>query len=369
MRLGRIRGIPIGAHYTWFIALWVMAWSLARNYYPRSFPGFPTSTYWSMGITSALLLFASVVIHELGHAVTARRYGIRTRSIILFLFGGVAQIAKEPPTPLAELAIAAAGPVTSLLLSGILWVVQRLMPESALHATIAYLSLANAALAVFNLVPGFPLDGGRMLRALLWRLSGSLERATRMASRGGQAVALGFIALGVLLAFSGSVTSGLWLVLIGWFMDTGAQASYQQALLREALGGVRVGEIMTHAVHSVDPNVSLDQAVTDYFVPYKHGGFPVVWGDRLLGLITLHDVKEVPKERRATTTVREAMTPLARLRTARPSTTAYEAFVRMAQDGIGRLLVVDDHGELVGIITRSDLLHMMRIRIELEGAE
>jgi len=191
------------------------------------------------------------------------------------------------------------------------------------------------------------------------------------------------IAAGVIRAFTGSGIGGLWLILLGWFMDTGAQGSYQQALLREALGKVRVGDIMTREVHTIDPGLTLDQAVADYFLPHKHGGFPVVWGDRLLGVITLHDVRDVPRERRATATVRDAMTPLSRLRTVRPSASAYDAFVRMAQDGIGRLLVTDafvrmaqdgigrllvtdPDGSLIGILTRSDLLHMMRMRVELE---
>lgn len=365
IRLGRILGVPIGANYTWFIALWVLTWSLARAYYPQVFPGFPDATYWAMGLASAFLLFGSVVVHELGHAVAARRYGIRTRGIILFLFGGVAQIAKDPPTPKSDLVVAAAGPLTSFLLAGLFRFIQEVTGGSALGVIIAYLAWINAGLAVFNLIPGYPLDGGRMLRALLWWGTGSMERATRIAAVAGRIAAVSFIAVGAIMAFTRSVTGGLWLVLIGWFMDTAAQASYQQVVLREALGGVRVGDIMTRQLHTVDPNLSLDQVVADHFLPFKHGGFPVVWGDRLLGLITLHDIKEVPKERRASTTVREVMTPLARLRVVKPSTSAYDAFVRMAEGGIGRLPVIDDDGNLVGILTRSDLLHVLRIRVEL----
>ncbi len=367
--LGRILGIPIGVNYTWFIALWLLSWSLAKSYFPTAFPGSPASTYWIMGILSALLLFASVLVHELGHAVTARRYGIQTRSITLFLFGGVAQIGREPPTPASEFLVAAAGPLTSYLLSAFFWALLQLTKGSALGAIIAYLAWINAALATFNLVPGFPLDGGRVLRALLWRTTGSLERATRIAARGGQVVALGLIGFGILWIVTGNVTSGLWLVLIGWFLDMGAQSSYQQVVLREALGGVRVTDIMTKDVHSVDPDLTLDHMISEYFLRYKHGGFPVVWGDRLLGVVTLHDVQAVPREQRTTTLVRSAMTPLNRLRTVRPTTSAYEAFARLAQDGIGRLLVIDDAGQLVGILTRSDLMHIMRIRATLEAVD
>jgi Zn-dependent protease len=364
--LGRILGIPIGVNYTWFVALWLLTWSLARAYYPDRFPGYDGQIYLFMGLASAILLFASVLVHELGHAVTARKYGIRTRSIVLFLFGGVAQIGKEPPTPTSELVVAAAGPATSLLLGGFCWLLSRLTTGSALGAIITFLASVNVTLAVFNLIPGFPLDGGRMLRALLWRAMGSLERATRIAARGGQIVALLLIAMGVLFVVRGNVINGVWFVLIGWFLDMGAQSGYQQVLLRETLGGVRVGDIMSRTIHSVDPNLTLEQLIADYFLPYKHGGFPVMWGDRLVGIITLHDVKEVPKEKRATMTVRDAMTPTSRLRTVKPTSSAYDAFARMAQDGIGRLLVVDDSGDLMGILTRSDLLHVLRIRTELE---
>src|SRR3989441_4481957 len=336
IRLGRILGFPIGVNYTWFIALWVRAWSLAAASSPARFPASPPSTSWTMGLISTFLLFASVVVQELGHAVAARRYGIRTRSIVLFMFGGVAQIAKDPPTPSAELAVAAAGPLTSLALGGLFAVVNPLAAGSALGAIIAYLAWVNAGLAGFNLIPGFPLDGGRMLRALIWRTTDSLEHATLIASRTGQVVAMLLIAAGVIRAFTGSGIGGLWLILLGWFMDTGAQGSYQQALLREALGKVRVGDIMTREVHTIDPGLTLDQAVADYFLPHKHGGFPGVWGDRLLGVITLHDIRDVPRERRATAPVRDAMTPLSRLRTVRPPAPAYDAFGRMGQDGIGR---------------------------------
>ncbi len=365
LRLGRVAGIPVGVHYTWFVALWVLSWSLARTYFPARLPGLPPETYWTMGLAAALLLFGSVVAHEVGHALAARRYGIRTRGIVLFMFGGVAQIGREPPTAPAELAVALAGPATSLAVAALAAAGRWAASGTALGALAGYVAWANTALAVFNLIPGFPLDGGRVLRALVWGMTGDLTRATRIASRAGQGVAVAFIAAGILLAFTGNVVGGLWLVLLGWFLDAGAQAGYQQVLLRQALEDVRVADVMSRALHTVDPALTLDQLIADYLLPLKHGGFPVVWGDRLLGIVTLHDVKEVPRERRAATTVREVMTPLQRLRTVRPSASAYEAFERMTQDGIGRVLVVGDDGTLVGILTRSDLLHLLRLREEL----
>lgn len=364
IRLGRLLGIPIVIHSSWFIALWVLSWSLAVAYYPQEFPGLLSSTYWAMGIVSALLLFGSVLVHELGHALTARRHGVRTRNITLFMFGGVAQIAAEPPTAEAELAIAAAGPLTSYLLAGLLWLGGRLTAGTALGAMVGYLAFINLLLATFNLIPGFPLDGGRVLRAWLWRRSGDLERATRTAAQGGQVVAVLFIGLGLLQMFRGVFVGGLWLILIGWFLQSAAQAGYQQVLLRRALGGVRVGEIMTRDLHTIDPNLTVEEAIAEYFIPLKHGGFPVVYGDRLLGVVTLQDVRAVPREARGERRVRDIMTPSSGLKTVRPGTSAYQAFTCMGQEQIGRLLVTDEAGSLVGIVTRSDLLHVIRVYTE-----
>ena len=366
-RLGRLLGIPVVVHSSWFIALFVLSWSLALAYYPEQARGLSSGTYWWMGIISALLLFASVLVHELAHALVARRYGVRTRSITLFMFGGVAQIAAEPPTADAELAIAAAGPAMSYVLAGLFWVLDRAVSGTALGAIIGYLAFINAILATFNLIPGFPLDGGRVLRAMLWRRSGDLERATRIAAQSGRVVAMIFIGLGLVQLFRGSFVGGLWLMLIGWFLESAAQAGYEQVLLRRALGGVRVGDIMTRDLHTIDPSLTVEEAIADFFIPLKHGGFPVVYGDRLVGVVTLQDVRGVPAEGRRERRVREVMTPQANLKTVRPTTSAYEAFMRLGQEQIGRLLVVDDGGSLVGIVTRSDLLHAIRLYTEFGG--
>lgn len=365
LRAGRILGVPIAVHYTWFIALWIGAWSLAVTYYPERAPGFDGNTYWSMGVASALLLFASVLVHEFGHALAARRFGIRTRAITLFLFGGVAQIAEEPPTPRAEFVVAIAGPLTSLALAAGFFILFHTMGTSALGIVVQYLVTVNVMLGIFNLVPGFPLDGGRVLRAALWRTSGSLARATRTAARAGQIVALLFVGAGLLL-LSRSVITGLWLVLLGWFLDTGAQASYQQVVVRQGLEGVRIGEIMSRDLHTIDPNLTVDRAIADHFLPHKHGGFPVTFGDHLIGIVTLQDVAAVPTDRRTAVTIREIMTPRERLKTVAVADSAYGAFSRMTQDDVGRLLVLDEGGGLAGIVTRSDLLHVLRLRGEPE---
>lgn len=364
IRVGRLLGITVQVHATWFLAVWAIAWSLARGIFPQRIPGLPVETYWTMGFAGALLLFASVLVHELGHALVARHFRIPTRSITLFLFGGVAQIAREPERPAHELWVALAGPATSLLLAGLFRLLTPSGDPVPATALMGYLSSVNLLLAAFNLLPAFPLDGGRVLRAILWSFLG-LERATRVSTSLGHATAAAFIALGVLAIFTGRPVDGLWLVLIGWFLDQAAGASYQQMLLRHALRGVRVRDIMTLDPVTLEADLTLEEAVAGYFLPRKHGGYPVVYGDRLLGILTLHDLKQVPRERWSTTRVREAMTPIDRAQTVRPEAPAYDALARMVQAGVGRLLVLDAGGELVGILTRSDLLHLIRLRSEL----
>jgi Zn-dependent protease/CBS domain-containing protein len=364
LRIGSFLGIPIGVNYTWFFAIALIAWSLAGAYYPRRAPGFDENTYWIMGVTSALLLFAAVLVHEFGHALTARRFGVETKQIVLFLFGGVAQIADEPPTPRAEFLVAAAGPATSLVLAVACRLIEPLLGTRPLGVIMHYLATVNLLLAGFNLVPGFPLDGGRILRALLWARTGSLQRATRTAARTGQLVAMLFIGAGMVYVFRGIIVTGIWLVLIGWFLDTGAQASYQQVVVRHGLAEVTVGDIMSRDLHTIEPGTTVERAITEYFLPYKHGGFPVVFGDHLLGIVTMQDVTTVPIDRRGTVTVREIMTPRERLKTVSLRDTAYDAFAKMSHDNIGRLLVLNEHGDLAGIVTRSDVLHVLRLRAD-----
>lgn len=364
IRLGRILGITVQVHHTWFVALWAVAFSLARGIFPERVPGLLPSTYWAMGVVGAVLLFASVLVHEFGHALAARRVRIPTRSITLFLFGGVAQIAREPDRPADEFWVAMAGPATSLGLGALFYAAApREIPDPAV-ALLRYLAWANLLLVAFNLIPAFPLDGGRVLRAVLWSVYG-YERATAIVTTLGQLTALGFIGLGVVGIFTGQVLNGLWLVLIGWFLEQAAGASYRQAVLRRALAGMRVGDIMTRNVRVLPADLPLAAAVHDYFLPYKHGGYPVVYGDRLVGILTLHDLRRVPRERWPSTPVREAMTPIAEAKVVRPGLPAYEALARMLQEGVGRLLVVDEDGELVGLVTRSDLMHLIRVRTEL----
>ncbi|MFN2184055.1 MAG: site-2 protease family protein, partial [Anaerolineae bacterium] len=224
--LGRIIGIPIRLHASWFLIALLITWSLAVGYFPQANPGWSSLTYWLVSASAALLFFASVLLHELGHSVLALREGVPVKSITLFIFGGVAEIGREPPTAGAEFRIAIAGPLTSLGLAAIFGGLGALLADYAtVAAPLAYLGWINLLLAAFNMIPGFPLDGGRVLRAILWQLNGSLVTSTRWASRAGQAISFGFIGLGALQFFAGAFTNGLWLAFIGWYLNGAARAS------------------------------------------------------------------------------------------------------------------------------------------------
>ena len=245
LRLGTLAGIEIRIHYTWLFAFVLIAWSLAQGYFPISNAGLGTGTYWILGVVSALLLFGSVLVHELGHSLLAGARGLHVDSITLFIFGGVSSITKEASTARDEFLIAVVGPVTSLVLAGLFWLLGQLLPpDSAVAAVTSYLAFTNLLLAGFNIVPGFPLDGGRVLRSIVWGATGNLPRATRIASYVGQAVAFGMIAWGVSRLLGGDVFGGLWTAFIGWFLNSGAEASRQQQTVRAVLGGVPVTAMM-----------------------------------------------------------------------------------------------------------------------------
>lgn len=367
IKIGRIAGIAVQIHLTWFVALGVISMTLARGVFPAQMPNLPANLYWSMGITGAVLLFLSVMLHELGHALAARHFRIATRSITLFLFGGVAQITSEPEDPRQEFWIAIAGPITSFFLAGFFWLITPHGQRVPAAILMEYLSLANLILCGFNLLPALPLDGGRILRAVLWRFLG-LEQATRIASGLGRIAANLLIVLGVVTVLGGQLIQGIWMILIGWFLDHGAGASYQQLLLRNALRGVRVRDVMTTEVITIEQSLSVEQAVMDHFLRHKHGGYPVSYGDRVVGIVTLHDIKPHPRDTWSDLRVRDVMTPIARAQTVRTGTSAYEALARMLRANVGRLLVMGDHGELEGLLTRSDLMYLIRIRTEL-GAD
>ncbi len=360
--LGRILGIPLGLDYSWFLVFALVTWSLGSSYFPEQYPGWSPGLYWTIGLATSLLFFLSVVLHELGHSVIALRNGIPVRSITLFIFGGVAQIAREPGSPGVEFRVAIAGPITSFALAGLFgalgWFGASLAPFAAL---VTYLAYINGSLALFNLIPGFPLDGGRVFRAVVWKVTHSFRRATEIAGGAGHLFAWLFIFLGVWQMFGGNFAGGLWIAFIGWFLQNAATASVQQMTLERLLAGHTVGEIMTRECTTLAPEVTLEQLVHDHILKTGRRCFPVARAGRIEGLLTLHDVKAIPRERWAATTADQAMTPLARLRIAHSSDALGMAMQEMTKDGVNQLPVIDAAtGDFVGVLARDDVLTFVR---------
>lgn len=311
LRLGRLFGIELKLDYSWFIIFILMVWSLAGHYFPMVHPGWSYGVYWALGVITALFFFASVVAHELAHSFVSQAQGVPVRDITLFIFGGAAHISQEPKSARHELVMALAGPAASLIIAalfGLLWLVS-LAASPLLHALAGWLAWINLALALFNLIPGFPMDGGRVFRAIVWSITGNLRRATQIAAALGHAVAFGFIFWGIWQIFNGNWANGLWISFIGWFIANASTVSYQQVALRELLAGHTVCKVMmTDCLHLL-PRLTLDVVVDHVVLPSGRRCFPVVEQEQLHGLLTLHRIKGVPRDRWSTTRVEEVMIP------------------------------------------------------------
>lgn len=357
-KIGSVMGIPLRVHFSWLIVFGLIAWSLSTYYFPLAAPDLPAVSYWIKGVLAALLLFLSVALHELAHSFVARSYGISIQGITLFIFGGVAQLKGEPPHPRAEFTIAIVGPLTSFLLS-LIFFLFALTTHEGTRALFDYLSRINLTLGIFNLIPGFPMDGGRVLRALLWKRRNDYLYATKKAAGAGQKIALAFVFLGLLAALFG-VAGGLWMMLIGWFLYTAAQASYQQATLQQALAGVRVEDIMVTDLVTLDASVPVAEAVDGSFLRFGYGGFPVLKNGAFLGIVTLKEVKEVPRQDWERVRVGEIAVPRDRKWEATPEDEVMKALELMVQEDKGRLAVTEG-GQLIGLITRSGIARYLQI--------
>lgn len=369
VRLGRIMGIPVRIHYTLWLVFVLIAWSLAYGYMPRQYPGLGVATYWGIGIASAIILFASVLIHELSHSYIAKKNGLPIARITLFFFGGVSEMTEEPHDPGLEVRMAAAGPLMSFLIAGVLgalWYLASVAKSPvAVTATLGYGGLINAVLGLFNLLPAFPLDGGRVFRGSLWKRTRNLVEATRTATRVSEAFSLVMMLGGFVAIIFGDFVDGIWIVVLGWFIKSGAETGLRQTLVGEALSGVTVGDIMTRNVLTVHPEVTVQQLVSDYFLVHPHGGYPVVKDGEILGLVTLQCVRAIPREQRVTETVARAMVPCERTIMVPPTLSALDALQKMAREKVGRLLVAQG-GQLLGIVTRGDLMRTIQTRRELD---
>jgi Zn-dependent protease/predicted transcriptional regulator len=368
LELGAIRGIPIRIHFTWLIIFGLLSWTLASGYFPTHYPDLPITAYWLKGIIAALFLFGSVLVHELMHALTAQRLRVPIAGITLFALGGVSEMRQEPPSPSAEFQIAIVGPLASFVLAGLFWAVWRALdagsPDATFAAVALYLVGLNLVVAIFNLLPAFPLDGGRVLRAIIWGITKNLRKATYIATRVGQGFAYLLIALGALSLFAGAGFQGIWMALIGFFLLQGSQASYTQVVLKEALAGIAVRDIMVKDVVTVPPHLSLRELIAHYFLAHGYGGFPVVENGRVLGLVSLGEVKRVSPDDYDRVTVGEVMVPLTERLIIAPEEDVSLALQRMAEADLGRLVVME-RGRLLGLLTKTGLSRFLHMKLEL----
>ena len=364
--IGRFFGISIKLHYSWFIIFGLVTWALATGYFPVSYPEWDTATYWGIGLATSLLFFLSVLAHELSHSVVAQAAGIPVKAITLFIFGGVSQISREPGQPNVEFRMALAGPLSSLILGGIFWGIHVAAKGTSepLAALAFWLAWINAVLAGFNLIPGFPMDGGRVLRSIIWWRSKNLRSATRVAATIGRGMGYAFIFGGIFWIFWGNWFNGLWVALIGWFLENAAAGSYQQVALQDMLRGHRVNEVMTRDCPVVSPKLTIEQLVHDYILGSGRRCFPVVNDGRILGLVTLNDIKGVSKELRHTKTVQETMTPLEKLKWVKPGDDLSDVLQMLTTEDINQVPVVENN-TIVGMVARDNLLSFIKTRTEL----
>ena len=365
IQLGKIFGIRIGVDYSWFIVFILITMSLSTQY-AALHPQWSQTTHIVVGIVTCLLFFVTVLLHEMGHSVVAIQKGIPVRSITLFIFGGVAQIAREPKEAIDEFWIAIAGPAVSFVIA-ILCVLGGMACKSfsdILYAVLTWLGEINFMLAVFNLIPGFPLDGGRILRAILWGWKGDFKSATRMASGVGQFVAYFFIFVGVITALRGNFFNGLWIGFIGWFLLNAAQQSYRHVALNQLLAGVTVGDVMSTDCPVVAGGIPLSEFVQNDILRTGQRCFLVTQLERLVGVITLHEVKQIPQTEWQSTPVSSAMQPLNHLFMVHPNDPLTGILEKMTTEGVNQLPVVDD-GKLVGIVGRDRLLQLIQARLDI----
>jgi len=361
-------GFPVRADVSWFVVAVLLAWSYATLFLPPQYPGLATSTLWAMAVTLTLGLFASVILHEVAHALGARHYRLPIKGITLFIFGGVAEMSDEPPSAKAEFWMAIAGPIMSLVVGGLCAAATLAALPKAVAEVVGWLALINVVLALFNLVPAFPLDGGRVLRSILWHTKGDLRGATRITSTIGSG--FGFLLIGfavVRVLVWGDLIGGVWMFLIGLFLRNAAQMSYQQLLLRRVLEGEPVSRFMETDPVTVPRAISVEQLVEEYVYRYHFKMFPVVDGERLVGCVTTRQIKELPREEWDRTSVGALASACADDNTVAPDADAMAALATMNQNQASRLMVVDGD-RLLGILTLKDLLQFFSLKIELEKA-
>ncbi len=380
-RLTRIAGIDIGIHYSWAFIFILLLITLSLNYFPQASPGHFRTSYWIAGFIAALMLFLSVLIHELAHSLVAKSRGIPVHSITLFILGGVSNLEEEPKKPGIEFIMALVGPATSLALAVIFWITFLftqpqwtitdlfrfsgwLPQESLFGAGLLYLALINISLAVFNILPGFPLDGGRVLRAIIWGATGNLVRATNIAAVIGRLVGWAFIALGVLWIFGGNLITGIWFIIIGWFLSSAADSTRQDVTLKERLSGVKVKDVMQLTQETISPQSTVEELVQGVFNRRYNRAVPVCEDNQTLGIVTISDIKGLPQEKWGITMVQDVMTRQP-LYTVTPEDDLNQAMVLLGKHDLNQLLVVSGN-QCAGLLSRAEIIRYLQLAQELK---
>jgi len=362
IRLGRILGIPIYVHTSWFLIFLLITLSL-RTQFTSMHPGWSAVQHWTLGIVTSVLFFASVIFHELSHSVVALKYRIPVQSITLFVFGGLSRIEHDAPNAKQEFNIAIAGPLSSLFLAGCFWLIWRFVHGSEMvTAAAGWLAWTNAILAVFNLVPGFPLDGGRVLRGIAWGITGNFMRATQIASNAGRLFAYFLIAVGVWQALGGNWVGGLWMAFIGWFLLEAARESFAQVAIKDTLAGVRAEDIMIRDIPTVTRDMSVDEYVHEVLRTGRRCHIVTGAGEPV-GLVTLQSASRVPRQEWHTTSVQAIMVPMARVQTTAPEDPAVKILERMQSADINQMPVVSGN-HIVGMIGRDAILRVLQTRLQ-----
>jgi Zn-dependent protease/predicted transcriptional regulator len=370
LRIFKLMGFEVKVDLSWIIIAVLIAWSLSSGFFPSRFRNYPTQTYWIMGFAGAIGLFISIIAHEFSHSLVARKYGLPITGITLFLFGGVAEMEEEPKTAKVEFLMAIVGPISSILIAMACYILYYFGLKAGwpypMTGVIYYLAMINGVLAAFNMLPAFPLDGGRVLRSILWRLKGNLKWATRIASGIGSFFGLFLILVGVFDVITGNFIGGMWSFLIGLFLKKAAETSYQRLMTRKALEGISLRRFMTVDPVTVSPSVTIAQLVEDYIYKYHFKLYPVVDHDQLVGCITTRQIKEIPKDQWPSRTVGEVAVTCEIGNTIGPDADVTIAFSQMLKNNSSRMMVVDQ-GRLLGIIALKDLMEFLSLKMELES--
>ena len=361
LRIFRIAGIDVYVHVSWLVIFGLLTWSLAVGYYPSLLPDLTAAQAWTLGAISSILLFASVLVHELAHSLVARTRGMQAASITLFLFGGISSLTGDAPRASTEFVIAIVGPLASFAIGAACFLVAAAVGDPRAAALFGYLALVNVLLGGFNLIPGFPLDGGRVLRAVVWQLTGSTRRGLEVAVGAGQLVGYGFMVWGVLQVLEGSPFNGIWIAVIGWFLQGAGAAQLRQVRSEERLTGVSVRDVMRPDTSAIEPNASVEDLVERYLVPGNRRAVPVVAGDRLVGMVTLGDIQAIAPQARSSTRVVDVMGGRSGVTTVGPDTPLASGLEAMLAGDFEQLPVLED-GRLIGVLSRADIIRQIQLR-------